>query len=181
MRKNMAGRPKKIIKGGVSNEEKGRILYLLNTFKDSEETYIKISEDLGRPVATIKKAINEMKQALGVDTESKTKSLIKPNVIKRVLLSLITGGLSKSTAQAKINIVLSKLTEDEQKLIDEERLHLLCLRTITGMDSYITNSAGGLHDGVTIATQAASEVGDEAQKNHIPANPNIYKIFHDQV
>lgn len=177
------GRPPKVVKGGLSHEEKGRIIYLLKTLgSDSTENLQKIADDLGRNVESVKKAIIEMKEALGVDTTEHTKNKVKLSLIKRVLLNLIGAGFSKERAQAKINRVISNLSEEEQKSIDESTLYNLCMRNISAADLFVTSTAGG-QTGIAINTQAASEVSDAKRQDFVDKktkNPNIYKIFDDE-
>ena len=169
------GRPPKTIKGGISNEERGRIIYLLKTLGDSEESYLKIAEDLGRQVASVKKAVKEIKSIFIEEDETKPECFIKESIVKRVQLNLIKNGFSKPSAQAKINKVITLLSQEEQEKLTESELHSICLRLISAGDLLINKTAGG-SDGVSMMTQSASEKLDEKPSAPV-VNPNIYKIY----
>lgn len=181
MAKKAVGRPPKVLKGGLSHQEKGRVLELLKLLgDDSKESIAKIAEDLKRPVDSIKKAVNEMKSALGIDTEKEEKSLVKEKIVKVVLNQLMNSGLTKASAQSKMNRVISSFTEEQQKIVDEATLYRLCMQLTNAGDLFVNKTAGG-NKGVTISNQGASERGDAARDDfHRPKNPNIFKIFDDE-
>lgn len=168
------GRPPKGPKrGGLSHEEKGKIIYLLQTLGESNDSYQKIAEDLSRPVNSIKKAVKEIK-SIFVSTEQDVELNIKDGIIQRVTLNLIQGGVTKASAQAKINKILSRLTADEQSRVTEAALFQACLRLTTASDLMINTSEGG-RGGVSIMTGAAAERGDDQFKQSPPSNPAVFK------
>jgi len=170
----MAGRPKKVIKGGLSHEEKGRIIFLLKTLGgESEENYTKIAEDLKRSVDSVKKAVQEMKDALGIIP----KVAAKVDVIKKAIASLVSAGLSKKDAQSRINRVLSTLTKEQQESVTDKQIHASCINLIGPNDLFVTKTGKG-NPGVTINNEAASTLSDSLRPER-PKNPNIYKIFEE--
>ena len=173
------GRPAKILKGGLSNTEKGRVVYLLGTLGDSEESYVKIAEDLKRPLATIKKCVKEIRGVFVDEKQEKPDIFVKKQIIRSVLMSLIQGGITKVSANAKINRVLSSMPREEQEQLTENQLYMRCLRLTNAGDLMINQSAGG-RDGIAIMTKGASERNDESRQTGPPKNPNIYKIFDDE-
>lgn len=168
------GRPVKKIKGGLSNEEKGRITYLLKTLGDSAESYIKISEDLDRPISSITKFIKEMK-SIFVDTEKDINLNVKHGIINRVRINLVQSGVTKANADAKINKILARLSEEQQKQLTEIELFQACLRLTTASDLMINSSESG-QSGISIMTPAAAERGDSMNKNAPPHNPAVFRI-----
>lgn len=171
----MAGRPKINKKGGLSHEEKGRIIYLLQTLGDHPDNYEKIAEDLDRPISSVKKTIKEIK-SIFVSTEQDTNLNIKTGLIERVRLNLIQAGVNKLNAMTRINKILSKLSAEEQIQLTEEELFKSCLRLTTPNDLIINESASG-RSGVTIMTPASSERADNNMRNTPPQIPGTFKLF----
>lgn len=169
------GRTPKIKRGGLSNEEKGRVVSLLHTLGDSPETYQKIAEDLGRPIDSVKRAIKDIKNIF-VDTSKEEEFfLVKKSVIQRVRLNLIQSGMNKFAVDGKIKKVISGLNEEQQKTITEAQLFQACLRLMSAGDTMITESAGG-REGVTIMTPASAEKADNINKNSPPQHPAVFKL-----
>jgi virulence-associated protein VapD len=171
-------RPLKNKKGGLSHTEKGRIIYLFQTLGDTPETYQTIADDLKRPINSIKKCIQEIKLAFLNEKEEENKT-IKKSVIQRAMINLINSGLSKESANAKIDRVLAKLNDKQKEEITDAQLVYACQKLTSDIDYYAKSNKDKL--GVIASTEASSERADSRKQNKVmPKNPAIFKINPDE-
>lgn len=166
--------------GALSNDEKAKILYAIKESGDNQITYETLAGPMRRNIETIENFVKETRKLFVQEEEIKQVevNILSPEVIKRVTYQLIGAGQTKATATAKIKQVLSRLTEEEQKKVNEAILYALCLR-LTNPGDLMQNSSAGGNSGVTIMNQGASERSDDMRRKESPKLEGIYPIHTD--
>ena len=151
----------------LKNDDKIKILNYLKKGKDS----LLIATKLKKKVDEVNKFIEDLKGLVEVKENDIS---LDTQLLKEVRNRLTQHGFTLPSINAKIKKIFDRLTEDEKKNLNADKLTNICISLIAANDLMINESRGG--SPVTILTEAASEKNDARTKS-VPKNKNVYKIF----
>lgn len=148
--------------------------YTVQKSLNEDKTINEISENIGKSQACINKYIED--ELLPLLERIRTSRPVEEDVVDEVFLTedikkkgvnlLVAAGIPQSAAEECIrNQIEPSLTG---KIEDANVLYKLCINRLAIHTSMIQKTVGG-KEGVTISTQAASQIAEEQQKRVIPS------------
>ncbi len=161
--------------------------YKVQTRLNEDKTLDEISEEIGKSKSCINKYIEDdliplMNKISNVKQETEhtnhitSDDILLPDSIREQAIGLlVAAGVPERSAEVCIDTqIVPKLT---YKIEDGNLLYRMCIQRLSAHTTMIQKTVGG-KEGVTIATQASSQIGDEASKAPVVgrlSQPHIFR------